>query len=849
MKISINSIRNMNDRYGCADDVAAIGVDALTDKIGAQLGAVEETINFGAKYQGIVIAKVVSCEQHPNADRLKVCAIDDGGIIPNVDRDEQGYVQVVCGAPNARAGLTVAWLPPGATVPDTVGKEPFVLDTRELRGVASNGMLASPKELALGDRHDGILEIDGEFAPGTEFAEAYGLVGDVVLDIENKMFTHRPDCFGFIGIARELAGIQGLSYKSPAWYQPNPEFSAPVANQLPLAVDNQIPELVPRFSMLAMRDVQIGPSPVWLQLELAKVGSRSINNIVDYTNFFMLETGQPLHAYDYDKVLALSEGGHASIVVRHPQPGETVKLLNGKTVEPRAEAIMIASDKQLVGIGGVMGGADTEVDANTKNIILEAANFDMYSIRRTAMAHGLFTDAVTRFNKGQSPLQNLAVLAKIVDEIQKFTGGQAASPVIDDNHLNEAIMARDSLHEPVKVTAEFINSRLGLNLTSEQIKTLLKNVDFKIEIEGDQLTVSAPFWRTDIEIREDVVEEVGRLYGFDHLTLELPQRKIIPTEKNSLLSFKAKVRSSLAKAGANEVLTYSFVPGKLIENASQNPKDAFKLSNALSPELQYYRLSLTPSLLDKIHPNVKAGYDQFALFEIGKGHNLMHADDDEGLPSEFEMLEVIVTSSDKSKPAGAAYYKARVYLEALAADFGLELIFEPIHEDQPYPVAQPYDLARSAKVSVAGSGQPLGMVGEYKDSVRRSFKLPKYTAGFGIGLVQLLAAAGEAPNSYKPLPRFPRVTQDITLKVPTDVSYKTLHEFVEAELAKLGPDSALSSIAPIDIYQKDDDQDHKQITLRLSIASYERTLTDTEVNALLESIAVAAKQDLSAERI
>lgn len=509
---------------------------------------------------------------------------------------------------------------------------------------------------------------------------------------------------------------------------------------------------------------------------------------------------------------------------------------------------MIASDKQLIGIGGVMGGADTEVDANTKNIILESANFDMYSIRRTAMRHGLFTDAVTRFNKGQSPLQNLAVLAKIADEIQRFAGGQIASPVADDNHLPDEVMSRNSLYEPVVVTADFINARLGLDLSAEQMQKLLENVEFGVELEGDQLTVKAPFWRTDIELREDVVEEIGRLYGFDHLPLNLPERTITPTLKDPLLTFKARVRDSLADAGANEVLTYSFVPGKLLENAAQSPKDAFKISNALSPELEYYRLSLTPSLLDKIHPNIKAGYDQFALFEIGKGHNLTHADDDDGLPSEFEMLEVIVSASTKTKPVGAAYYKARVYLEALAADFGLELVFEALNEDQPYPVAQPYELTRSAKVSVKG-GQPLGMIGEYKASVRRNFKLSKYTAGFGISLVGLMKAAAEAPNTYKPLPRFPKLTQDITLKVAADVSYKTLHDFIESELAKLAPENTLINLSPVGIFQKDDETTHKQTTLRLSIASYDRTLTDSEVNKLLDDIAALANQEFNAERV
>ncbi|MGH7241369.1 MAG: hypothetical protein ACREGB_03680, partial [Candidatus Saccharimonadales bacterium] len=243
MKISLNWMKQFG---GQGLDVP---VDALVKRIGAQLGAVEEVENLGEKYQGIVIAQVVSCVDHPNADRLHVCAIDDGGVTPDVKRDENGYVQVVCGAPNAREGITVAWLPPGATVPESVGAgEPFVLEARELRGVISNGMLASPKELALGDSHEGILEIDpiqwtpgqAEIKPGADFAKVFGL-DDTIIDIENKMFTHRPDCFGQLGVAREIAGISGQQFSSPSWYADKPEF--PGGDGLSLEVVNESPEL------------------------------------------------------------------------------------------------------------------------------------------------------------------------------------------------------------------------------------------------------------------------------------------------------------------------------------------------------------------------------------------------------------------------------------------------------------------------------------------------------------------------------------------------------------------------------------------------------------------------------
>ncbi len=856
MKISLNHIRYYRDQYNWSDEPASEGVEMLAEKIGAQLGAIEEVVDIGSKYQGVVIVKVAKCEKHPDADKLNVCAIDDGGITPDVKRDENGYVQVVCGAPNVREGLTVAWLPPGSTVPESVGPRngngPFVLGARELRGVVSNGMLASAKELALGDSHDGILEIDEDVAPGTDFADHYELADDYIFDIENKMFTHRPDCFGMMGVAREIAGIQQQAFTSPDWYGMDVAIPNIEAAPLPLVVRNELPELVPRFTAITMCGVEVKRSPVWLQVNLARYGLRPINNIVDLTNYFMLLTGQPLHAYDYDKVRALDGGDGATIVVRHPAAGEKIMLLNGKEIEPRAEAVMIATEKALIGVGGVMGGGDTEVDATTKNIIIECANFDMYSIRRTAMAHGLFTDAVTRFNKGQSPLQNRAVIAKIVDDIRRLAGGKVASDLVDDIHLPGDMQERGSVHQPVTTTALFINSRLGLELSSDEIAKLLTNVEFDVQAKDDELTFKAPFWRTDIEISEDIVEEVGRLYGFDHLPLVLPQRSITPAVKNELMELKQRVREVLSRAGANEILTYSFVNGKLLEKAGQNTDDAFRLSNALSPDLQYYRLSLTPSLLDKIHPNIKAGYDEFALFEIGKGHNLMHTDDDEGLPSEFEMLDLVYTAKD-SKAAdgqtGAAYYQAKKYLDGLAAAFGLELSYSAADPTMNYPVTQPYDLQRSAMVMVKGSGLFLGMIGEFRQEVMRNFKLPRRTAAFGVSLKDLLTASKNAPAGYTPLPRFPKVEQDICLRVASSVSYQQLFDCYAAELDKFKPDNVHHGLSPVDIYQRQDDPDHKQVTLRLSIASYDKTLRDSEVAALLDKAAEAVQVTVSAEKI
>lgn len=852
MKISLNTLRYYQQHYQWAADPAPEGADVLVEKIGAQLGAVEETINFGSRFEGVIVARVVSCVDHENSDHLHVCKIDDGGVVQDIERDENGYVQVVCGAPNVREGLLVAWLPPGSTVPETFGTDdPFVLSARPLRGVVSNGMLASIRELGLGDDHDGILEIDKDVIIGTSFAEAFSLKDDIIIDIENKMFTHRPDCFGLFGVAREIAGIQHQPFKSPDWYIASPEFRLPEADILPLQIQNALPESVPRFMAVALSDVRVAQSPLWLKIELAKVGIKSINNIVDYTNYFMILTGQPLHAYDYDKVLAQDEGADvATLAVRYPMQGEKIKLLNGKEIEPRSEAIMIATRDKLIGVGGVMGGADTEVDENTTNIILECATFDMYSIRRTSMAHGLFTDAVTRNNKGQSPLQNAAVIVRIVDELRTHARAKIASDLIDSNHLEVAVRERASLFAPVKVGTAFINTRLGLTLTTQQIMMLLTNVEFSVIVEGDDLIVSAPFWRTDIEIAEDIVEEVGRLYGFDQLPLELPMRDLTPAAKDPMYELKKRIRTILASAGANEILTYGFVHGNLLQKAGQKPEQAFSLANALSPDLQYLRMSLTPSLLDKIHMNIKAGHNSFALFEMNKTHNLLHAADDNGLPTEFSQFAFVCATNDKniSPDAGAALYDARAYLDFLAAQLGLTLEYSPVTEEYEVPVARPFEISRSAFVSVAGTDIFLGMVGEYKTAVRKKLKLPVHTAGFEMSLDALVQAA-RSSHTYTQLPRFPKSEQDICFRVPSAVTFGDLSSLVSETLEAHKPEQSIVTLTPIDIYQKQDDDSTKQITFRISATSYVKTLRDEEMKALFAKLIEAAAQKFQAEVI
>lgn len=832
MKVSLNTVK----RYTSVD----LSVDELVAKINAQLGGVENILDLGFRYKAARIVTVVTCDPHPDADRLHVCRIDDGGVVADIERDEDGLVQVVCGAPNVRAGMFAVWLPPKSTVPASFAdKEPFVLEARALRGVTSYGMLASPQELALGDSHDGLLELDpGEPLPndvslkaGASFAQTYGL-DDTIIEIENKMFTHRPDCFGQIGVAREIAGIQHKPFVSPGWYKVAPDFEQ--GQGLELTVQNQVPEKVPRLMAVSIQNVKIAPSPVWLQSELIRLGGKPINNVVDVTNYLMLLTGQPLHAYDYDKLTG------ATLGARLAQDGETITLLNGKRYELTSDDVVIVDGGGAVGLGGVMGGGDSEVSAETKNIVLEAATFDMYAVRKTSMRHGLFTDAVTRFNKGQSALQNDRVLALAIRTIIDAAGGKIASPVYDEK-------TTEATEKTVKVTAEFINERLGLTLGPDEIRSLLENVECAVTV-GKALVVTPPFWRTDLTIAEDIVEEVGRLYGFDRLPRVLPSRSTKPAVQNQAREIKQRIRESLSRAGANEALTYSFVHEKLITRAEQDVTEAFRLSNALSPDLQYYRLSVLPSLLDKVHPNIKAGHDEFVLFESGKGHNKKHhLEDAEGLPSEMECVDMVYAR--KKAGHGAAFYRVRRLVALLATDLGItELTFKPALEAKDHPVTAPFDLSRSALIETP-SGTFLGIVGELKQSVIKNFKLPAYVAAASLDLAGVTQAITDTGYHYVPLSRYPKVSQDISLKVPVGTPYAAVHELTVRtfEKSELGKDSRVV-VAPQAIYRPDN-SDLKTITLHVEVTSYERTLADRDVSLVLDEVTAAAAETMNAERV
>lgn len=779
--------------------------EELVRLIGARLVEVEGVIDETHKYDNIYIVRVESCEHIPDT-HLTLCQIDVGG---------EELVQVVCGAPNVRAGMLAVWIAPGAIVPASVHEDaPFVIGKRKMRGYESCGMLAGADELDFGDDHSGIVEIDPLAAkPGDLLADVFEL-NDLILDIENKSLTHRPDTFGIIGFAREVAGILGEKFE-PTFSSAGLEFLStsyagaprePSLRDEPLGPVRNIRVKNSNLLMLQKKQVSnlsinISSSEIcqrytavvlekhgemkkkyltWEDTVLSKAGMRPVDPIVDATNYLMLLTGQPLHAFDYDKFVQVSGSEKPEIVVRLAVAGEKLALLDGKEVELNENDIVICSGKVPVALAGAMGGESTMIDENTRNIIIESATFSLYNLRKTQMAHGIFSEAITRFTKGQPAYQTVAV------------AGACAEMLADGFKVAEVADEYPQPGKPivVKITVNEINGLLGTNYSEDLIRETLENVGFVVK---DGLEIAAPEWRTDIHIKEDIIEEVGRLLGYDNITPTLPLHGT--AEQNKMWNLKKQVRDTLARFGANEVLTYSFVSGKLLEKAGLDPKNSYKIVNSISPELQYVRQSIVPSLLEKAYLNEKLPVEKFAIFEMNKVYQKEWGLDSEKVPVEKMRLGCVVA---ERKNKETAFYKAKKYVYELLAQFNIAAEFVPLKKETSE--GKPFEKKRAAEILV--NGESIGVVGEFKNSVRNDFKLAPYLAGFEIDLEQMLQNLG-GKRELK-----------FGAKKKEDVTVTTERTYAE-ELVKLQEQHPEATITPGTIYQAPG-QKTKNITFHLN---------------------------------
>ena len=812
-----------------------IPVQDLVELIGARLVEVESVKKLAPKYKDVIISQVILAQKIEGSDHLSQVLLDDGGVIKNVARNESGYIQVVCGAPNVRAGMNVAWLPPKSVVPNTFDDaEPFVLEARKMLGVMSNGMIASAKELDLYDEHQGILEIASEIEPGSYFSDLFEL-DDYLLDIENKSLTHRPDTFGVIGFAREIAGILGKPFKSPDWLldiksTPKGSLVAPK-----VFIDN--PELAESYELVFVDgNFTTGKTPDEIKSYLSRVGVRPINPVVDATNYMMLISGQPLHAFDYDKLIDLC-GGEPEIHVRRARPGETMAALDDRHLLLDEKDIVVTANDHVIALAGAIGGKETAIDENTKSIALESATFNLYNLRSTQMRHGIFSEAITRFTKGQPYMQTGPVLMATLALLDKWTTISGVS------EKTVAIGDRTE-RSPIKFSAKEASQILATELSSDDIKNILETVEFKIDKRGDDLIITAPWWRQDIKIKEDLFEEIGRLRGYDNITPSLPQRSFKAIRPTQFDDFKKLLRDSLYRTGGNETLTYSFVPGSMLDQSGQDKTNAYKIVNSISPELEYYRLSLMPSLLKIARTNLKQGYDEFALFELNKVHAHSRGLTEDAVPIEGYNLACVVYQKDGV--SGAEFYQAKYILENLLTQINIKLNYVQLDNDEnSLSMFTPYEPKRSAMLKDEKTGELIGVVGEYKKSVAKNFKLPQNIAGFELNLVKLFDIyQNVAKSTYSPISKFPSVERDLCFKVSLETKYQEIIDAIK-NFQKQLDENVTMAIEPIDIYAKSDEIT-KNITIRILLQPQNRTLNNEEINKIINNVVNSVQQKTQA---
>lgn len=809
-------------------------IGELSKLIGARLVEIEGVENLGKKYEDVIIAKVISAEKVENSDHLNLCKIDDGGARKDIERDENGFVQVVCGAPNVRAGIFVAWLPPESIVPETFGGENFKLGARKLMGNMSNGMIASLRELGLGDEHDGILEVSPEvfengIQAGDSFAEKFEL-NDFLLEVENKSLTHRPDCFGIVGFAREVAGILGEEFIEPEFIK-GLNFEGVEDRKIDIEIQN--PKICERYTaaIFDVSNILKNPNLTIEKTYILRSGMRPIDEITDLANKIMFETAQPLHTFDLEKLEKLNGSSDIKIVVRNAFEGEELELLDGKKIKMNEKDIVIAtgeSGKIAIALAGAMGGISTAIDENTSKILVESATFNLYNLRNTQMRHGIFSEAITRFTKGIPQMLSRKVLDLFAENILAI-GGKSLSLVADSNDNNY----REQLK--ISVSNDEINRVLGTDFSNDQIHRTLENVGILTENENSE-TFLIPFWRNDLHIKEDLIEEVGRLNGYDNIALQLPTRTFKAVKKAKIDLLQSEIREILTAGGANEILTYSFIHGDLLEKVDQDSQNSYKIVNSISPDLQYYRQTLTPSLLSKVSQNIRAGFGEFAIFEMNKITEKSLGLNEENVPIEQKKLAFVYVNNKGEN----AFYQAKNYVDFLCKKLGVEVEFSKFNLEKS-SLSTEFESKRSAVIEIQNNGKKitLGVIGEFKKSVQKSLKLPEATSGFELDLNILLENLAGSNVKIKNFSKFQSVERDISINVDEKREFSEIFNIFENISDKF--ENVEIEVLPIDIFKNNDRT--KNISIRFKITPFEKTLTGEEIHEIVQKIEELAQDN------
>lgn len=788
MKLSLNWLKQWVDIDLTADE--------LSEKLTASGLEVDTIKPVAADFSDVVVARITACGPHPDADKLQICSIEYGDDEP---------AQVVCGAPNARAGIVI----PLAKVGASIGPD-FKIKKAKLRGVESFGMACSARELGLSEDHSGLMELPADAPLGTDLREYLGL-DDQVIEVE--LTPNRADCLSIQGIARDVSA----SCRSP--------LTAVEISPAKTSIDDVInvtladPEDCPRYVGRIIRDIDpTKKSPLWMVEALRRSGIRSISPTVDATNYVLMELGQPMHAFDLDKL----QGG---ITVRVGQKGETLELLDGKQVKMDGALLTICDEQGPVALAGIMGGLDTGVSEQTQNIFLESAYFKPATISGKARDLGLHTDASHRYERGVDPEGQVNAIERITGLLLDIVGGQAGPLIhaVSESHLP----ARNQ----VKLRHARLNRVLGVELSQEDVTRILTDLRMQPQFENGVWTVTAPSDRFDIEIEEDLIEEVARIFGYDNIHAALPAGELNPgVVSESLISLR-NIQQTLASCGYQEAINYSFTSRELL-GCFHMDKHALALANPLSADLEVMRTALLPGLIETVAKNLRRQQDRVRLFETGTVFN------QQDTLTESLHVAAVACGNHLSEQWGSQSRKTDFFdlkgdlelLLSLRGESG-EVSFRPAKHSWLHP-------GQSADVSI--DGVDIGWAGSVHPSILKQQDVKESVLAFELNLNILRKR--ELPNT-KSISRFPSVRRDLALFVPDNVSFAEVRRNVIDLSGEL-----LTNLILFDLYSGQSvEKGYKSLAIGLILQNVSCTLTDEVVDSLVQKVVSGLEDRLDAQ--
>jgi len=787
MKIPLKWLKECVDITISSSDLA----NKLT-MAGMEVGGTQA---IGSSWENIVVGQIIAINPHPNADRLTLPTIDIG----------TGQQTVVCGAPNLRVGDKVAFAPVGAQLIDGHTGQAFRLKSAKIRGVVSSGMACSEKELGISDSHEGIMVLPAEAPVGTPLAD---YLGDVIFDLD--ITPNRPDCLCVIGIAREIAALTGQNLSLPEGsYE---ETTSPIDQQI--SVEIPAPDLCPRYCASLTTEVKVAESPKWLQQRLLACGMRPISNIVDITNYVMLEYGQPLHAFDYDKIRG------KKIIVRRATEDEAVVTLDGVERVLSEDMLVIADREGAVAIAGVMGGASSEVTQETTSILLEAANFNPASIHYTGRRLQLPSEACMRFERGIRPELTLPALKRATQLVMQLAGGEAAKGVID-------VYPGKRDQEPILLSTGKVKTLLGVEFSLDQIVGALTSLGFDCKKGGSasEVWVTAPYWRSDIHLAEDLVEEVARIIGYDKIPTTMLSQPLPRQNPEPILGLKQKAGRILTGYGFQEVITYSLTSLEMLNKLLPEPHSLepmpLRMANPMTADREYLRPNLRANLLAAFSANRRREDGGIRLFELGKVYLPRHND----LPDEPEVLCGILGGSRfgkswQGKDELLDFYDAKGVAEGLLNQLSVNANFEEGSDE---------GLCLGKQAAIILDGKKLGIVGELQPKVFEAFEISEPVYLFEINLTALLPFTIDH-KMFQPIPRFPAIVRDVALIVDTGISHQGVLDIITSF-------PLVEQVTLFDVYAGEQvPQGKKSLAYRISFQSPAHTLTDEGVSKVQQQI-------------